>query len=369
MKKSFKNLRNNKMSQEVVPNKCYNCNKIFATKYTLAIHQKTSKSCINVNIEKKTYDCEYCEKTFSSTHTLKYHLDICSEKKENESKNEIKILKKQIENLDKENKTDIKILKKQLEIKDKKIENKDKEIENKNREIISKDLIITKLETQEKQLQKQLETQLETQEKQLQDKNKQLETQEKQYQKQLEQLQETIERLAKTAIEKTTTTTVNKNTHVNNVGDLNLFFNEDFITEKINTKLTENDLYSGYKSIAQFIKTNIATNEQGKLVYVCVDVSRQHFCYFDDKGNEVRDIKAQKMIGIIKTPMQKKIAAIYEEQCQKQKALEEEKADENGREMKLCKFTIDKLGEIKIDIYGITDHNKLALEMAKVLYI
>jgi len=355
------------MSQEIVVNKCDRCNKIFATKYTLAVHQKTSKSCTgntstSTTSEKKIYECEYCKKKISSTQNFKHHLDICpikiekeKEMKEDEKTWQIETLKKQIEKKDKEYK---------------------QQLENKNREIYSKDIIITKLETQEKQLQKQLETQekqlqkqletqLETQEKQLQDKNKQLEDKNKQ----LEQLQETIERLAKTAIEKTTTTTVNKNTHVNNVGDLNLFFNEDFITEKINTKLTENDLYSGYKSIAQFIKTNIATNEQGKLVYVCVDVSRQHFCYFDDKGNEVRDIKAQKMIGIIKTPIQKKIAAIYEEQCQKQKALEEEKADENGREMKLCKFTIDKLGEIKIDIYGITDHNKLALEMAKVLYI
>ena len=108
------------MSQEIVVNKCDRCNKIYSTKYTLSVHQKTSKSCLanSDNNDKKTYDCEYCEKKFSSVQRLKYHLDICLEKKDNENKNEIKNVKKQLEKKDKENKNEIENLNKKIEKKD-----------------------------------------------------------------------------------------------------------------------------------------------------------------------------------------------------------------------------------------------------------
>jgi hypothetical protein len=66
---------------------CEYCTKQFATIYTLKTHQKTSKSCIRVreqngvNIaDKKTYDCVYCNKSFTTNRHLLRHTDMCNTK-------------------------------------------------------------------------------------------------------------------------------------------------------------------------------------------------------------------------------------------------------------------------------------------------
>jgi len=324
-------------------NICDKCEKKFFSKYTLASHKKKSKTC-KENVEK--YQCNYCSKELTTINNLNRHQLSCIEKEKKEAREKIENLEKYKEESEEEKKK----YQKKFEV-EKQIYQK--QLENKNQIIIEKNLLI-----------KELETKLEQTEKQLQEKDKQLQEKDKQQDKQLD----TIKDLAKTAIEKKTTSTV-KNTTVNNVGgDLTLYFNQDIINQKIHTKLTENDLYSGYKGIAEFLKLNIATDDNGKLIYFCVDPSRQYFCYKDDQGNEVKDLKAQKMIALIKTAMQERIAAIYEEQCKKQSRLLEEKVDINGREMQMCEFAIEKSGKMKIDIYGITDHNKMASEMAKILY-
>jgi len=338
----------NNIQSNIEENFCDKCKKKFATKYTLALHKKTSKTCKDVSINEK-YECDYCSKELATVNNLNRHQLTCSEKQKQEVQEKIEKLEKYIEEEKKK-------YQKESEKEKKKLEKFQKQLEIQEKIIIEKNLLIKELETKLEQIQNL--------EKQLQDKEKQLQDKDKQQDKQLD----TIKDLAKTAIEKKTTTTV-KNTTVNNVGgDLTLYFNQDIINQKIHTKLTENDLYTGYKGIAEFLKLNIATDDNGKLIYFCVDPARQYFCYKDDQGNEVKDLKAQKMIALIKTAMQKRIAAIYEEQCLKQSRLLEEKVDINGREMQMCEFAIEKTGKMKVDIYGITDHNKMASEMAKILY-
>lgn len=52
---------------------CEGCNKTFSTKYTLAIHQKSSKSCGNG----EKFKCEMCDKLFTSKLRLRTHGAIC----------------------------------------------------------------------------------------------------------------------------------------------------------------------------------------------------------------------------------------------------------------------------------------------------
>jgi hypothetical protein len=80
---------------------CEFCEKVFSTKYNLATHKKNTKSCKN-DIEKDMYNCEHCNKKFSSTNGLGYHIEKCVIKKEKEKekniiekhKEEIDLLKK-----------------------------------------------------------------------------------------------------------------------------------------------------------------------------------------------------------------------------------------------------------------------------------
>jgi hypothetical protein len=92
---------------------CEYCNKNLYDKSTLNKHQKESKSCIkirlqkypNLAIEKIEFKCKYCEKKLSCKRRLETHINICKKKNEKkidtneitEMKVEIKTLKKEIE--------------------------------------------------------------------------------------------------------------------------------------------------------------------------------------------------------------------------------------------------------------------------------
>ena len=92
---------------------CEYCNKNFYDKSTLNKHQKDSKSCMkirlqkdpNLVIEKIEFKCKYCEKKLSCKRRLETHINICKKKDEKkintseitEMKAEIKLLKKELE--------------------------------------------------------------------------------------------------------------------------------------------------------------------------------------------------------------------------------------------------------------------------------
>ena len=63
--------------------KCNFCNKVFATKQTLNVHQNTSKFCLkiqNKSVEGKN-KCIHCNKSFTRKERLLSHLKICKSKK------------------------------------------------------------------------------------------------------------------------------------------------------------------------------------------------------------------------------------------------------------------------------------------------
>ena len=106
---------------------CEFCNKTFSSKGNLQVHQKKTKSCLDIQNKspEKKYNCLYCSKTFilKDTHDrhLVTHITDPIFIKLQKTEEEIKKLKDSIEN-------------KELELKNKEIELKNKEIELKNKD-------------------------------------------------------------------------------------------------------------------------------------------------------------------------------------------------------------------------------------------
>jgi hypothetical protein len=99
---------------------------------------------------------------------------------------------------------------------------------------------------------------------------------------------------AKTAKSSTTTnnnTTLNTNITVNNV--LNL--SEEHVKKVLSERLNYNVVYAGQAGLATFVVDNMLKDSAGKLIYRCVDASRQMFEFVDENGETVRDMKAEKL--------------------------------------------------------------------------
>ena len=65
---------------------CSYCKKLYSNIYTLKTHQKTTRSCLllqnqqNIKIDKKSFDCSFCLKEFTTKKRYDYHLTICKVK-------------------------------------------------------------------------------------------------------------------------------------------------------------------------------------------------------------------------------------------------------------------------------------------------
>lgn len=296
--------------------KCDYCNKTFLTQSNLNTHKKTSKTCHQLNNAKElvTFICTCCNKNFTSKAYLDKHFSQCSVIKKNlEEKYNV-----QVNNLQDE----IKKINKQLE---------NGRLEN--------NTLSTKLKEVEKQLNKQ------------------------------EQLNKHLQdRLIEKATSKTNNTT-------NNNIDLKLFISEEAVNQKIQNKFTKNHLVGGYNSIANFIKSEIATNDEGKLLYTCSDPSRQIFNYTDEKGNEIKDVKGTKMISLVKPKLIEKTSQIQVKEQDEYNYLrkryngEDEVADEDvQKRMDLHKFYSDLATDmITNKIYDEKFPTKMSSELVKVL--
>lgn len=60
-------------------NNCINCKKKFSSKESLNLHLKTS-TCLKKK-DKKSFECEYCNKILSTNQMLQYHIESCDQKK------------------------------------------------------------------------------------------------------------------------------------------------------------------------------------------------------------------------------------------------------------------------------------------------
>ena len=257
---------------------CQYCKTIFKSSSALKNHINKARYCIVIQKklakkEKTVFKCEYCDKILSTKQSLSKHKETCCKKK------------------DKDN-----------EIKDK--ENKDKLLKKLTDEIIEKDKIIIKVNTQlenyKEQLEKQEENSKEQLEKQLENYKEQLEKQEENYKEQIKDLQEKLEKIANKAIDRPTTvvsnTTTNNNLNIVSSLDFNNF---DRIKDAIENKLSVNHVVDGQKGLAKFMVDTILTDEDGNLLYVCTDPSRNMFKYKNTDGEINKDVEAKKLISFM----------------------------------------------------------------------
>ena len=247
---------------------CQYCKTIFKSSSALKNHINKARYCIVIQKklakkEKKIYRCEYCDKILSTKQSLTKHKETCCKKKDNE-------------------------------IKDK--ENKDKLLRKLIDEIVEKDKIIIKVNTQLENFKEQLEKQEESYKEQLEKKEKQ----EENYKEQIKDLQEKLDKIANKAIDRPTTvvsnTTTNNNLNIVSSLDFNNF---DRIKDAIENKLNVNHVVDGQKGLAKFMVDTILTDEEGNLLYVCTDPSRNMFKYKNTDGEINKDVEAKKLISFM----------------------------------------------------------------------
>ncbi len=186
--------------------------------------------------------------------------------------------------------------------------------------------------------------------------NKNYKEQIKKQEEQIKELQDKLERMGLRAIERPTTT--NTTTTTNNTLNItsSIDFNDvDKVKNIIEDKLNINYVIDGQKGIANFIKDNILTDDNGELIYVCTDPSRGVFKFKDTTGELKKDIEAKKLTTyILEGGIKKKSAVIGNEWCK----------DDTG-EFDMKKFTILMVPQQSIMNLS-QDNNILKRELAAI---
>jgi hypothetical protein len=120
-----------------------------------------------------------------------------------------------------------------------------------------------------------------------------------QQEKKIKELENTIERLAINAIHKPTTTNNNTTNNTLNIMSSLDFNNVNKIKNLIDDNYNINYAIDGQKGLARFVVDNLLKDENGELLYVCTDPSRQIFKYKDDSGEIKKDVEAKKLTNYI----------------------------------------------------------------------
>jgi len=307
-------------------NCCNFCNKKFETKQTLLRHQKTAKFCLKIQRrEDESSDditCYYCEKKFPRKERLLSHLKICKNKNAEEIKNIIENCEKKLKEKD--------------ENCEKKLKEKDENFE-KITELYK--IQINKLEEK------------------------------------VEDLQDKLQQICFRAIDKPTVKTINNNnTTTNNTLNLQTFFTPEFIRNKIGDKFSDAYIHNKMRGVADFVHDHIVMSEDGKLLYRCYDVSRGIFKYKDDKGNEIKDVKALKLIKIIQPDLMKRATDLHKyfaDHCEYLTCkLDYIPDDEKGKvkeELDSMKILRDKALDVGFEINTMNENNNFSNELATVM--
>ena len=243
-------------------NICNHCNKTFTSKYILKTHLERNKKCINARGLEITsqFICKSCDHVSMKRSDFQIHLSNC--------------------------------MKYALDL----------EKETYEKKIAEKDSHITKIEQEKNDCISKLE---QDHRNKLQEKNDyiskletKIEKMEAKLEAKLEKLESTVTTIALEAktpskAASTTNNTTNLITVTNN-NVLNL--SQEHVKKVLSEKLDFNVVYAGQAGLAKFVVDYILTDQDGNIIYRCVDPSRQMFEFIDEKGEKVRDAKAEKLI-------------------------------------------------------------------------
>jgi len=128
----------NYIKEEKVVYNCNYCNKDFSSQTNLRIHLKTNKKCIKSrtqSIKTFTFDCKNCNKSFTTRQNLLKHENKCKSKTLTISNTEINIKLIELKNYEKE----LEQLKIELRLKDEQIKFKDEQLNYKDEQLKYKD--------------------------------------------------------------------------------------------------------------------------------------------------------------------------------------------------------------------------------------
>jgi len=221
-------------------------------------------------------ECEFCNKNFTTMSNLRYH------KKTNKKCQEIQSKDKDINEIVFESSVscefcDKNFTKQTIKVHDK-ICKKKLEFDNKNL-LSEKDKEIKKLLSEKNEKDEEI--------KRLQIRIVELETENKIYLQDREVVQ-------KLAMQPKNTNNDNR-IRVNN----NFFDNPERIKQMIDEKLTKDYISEGQKGVAQFACKNLLKDENGNMNYVCSDLSRLVFKFYNSEGNIEKDVKANKLTDML----------------------------------------------------------------------
>jgi hypothetical protein len=217
---------------------CEFCKKTFSTKYLLTQHQKKTKYCLDIQGEQSIFECNFCHKHLSTKDRLIVHINSCREKTRHEYTEKELLIKKEC---------------------DERLKLSENIIQEKNE-------YIAKLEAKLEKFENAVVTNMAA-------------------------TTHALEAKAVKAASSSTTNNTTTNITVNNV--LNL--SQEHVKKVLTERLNYNVVYAGQAGLATFVFDNILKDSTGKLIYRCVDASRQMFEFVDENGETVRDMKAEKL--------------------------------------------------------------------------
>jgi hypothetical protein len=214
---------------------CEFCKKTFATKYLLIQHQKKTKYCLAIQGTDSIFECKFCNKHLSTKERLIVHTNSCKEKTYQEHQEKESSLKKEYED--------------RLQVAEKSIREKNEYIAKLEAKLEKLELAVTTIAIESKTASKAAPI---------------------------------------------TTNTTNNITVTTNNNVLNL--SKEHVKSVLTEHLDYNVVYAGQAGLASFVVDNMLKDQTGRLMYRCVDPSRQMFEFIDENGETVRDMKAEKLI-------------------------------------------------------------------------
>ena len=276
--------------------KCDFCKSELSTKSALKVHQSNAVYCLEKQgIKSHSLKCEYCDRKFKLSSSVKRHENIC-ESKNLQYKN-IELVKN-IQNLEEDNKKLIKQYEEKMADRDKIYQQELTRIKQLHEyELRERDTII-KCEKEKIELLR-------------------------------EELKMANERIT------TVNNTNNNNYSTNSTNNIKAKYAHlnilDLSTERIKSATehyTLDDYNRGPEGMADWCVKYVLRDDSGKIHYICTDKNRRNFVYRDSNGTIVNDSQANKLKEVIKPLMNMKL-----KECKKSKYMELSEIDDDTNEI------------------------------------